>query len=85
MSDSNGKAATRETSRFPGKIFGVLLVVVAVAALAADLFIDHHGKFGIDGTIGFYAWFGALSAIVFAAVGWIVGQVFGRADDYYDR
>lgn len=85
MSERTSTEATRKTSRFPGKIFGVLLLVVAAASLAADAMIDHHGKFGIDGTIGFYAWFGALSAIVFAALGWVVGQVLGRADGYYDR
>ncbi len=85
MSDSTRNAAGRETRRFPGKVFGGILLVVAVASLAADLLIDHHGKFGIDGTIGFYAWFGALSCIGFAAVAWLVGQVLGRPDDYYDR
>jgi hypothetical protein len=71
--------------RFPGKLLGGALVALAVASLAADLFIDHHGKFGVDGTIGFYAWFGALSAIVFAAAAYVLGTVLGRPGDTYDR
>lgn len=70
---------------FPGKLLGGGLVALAVASLAADLFIDHHGKFGVDGTIGFYAWFGALSAVVFAAGAWVLGAVLGRPGDPYDR
>ena len=75
----------RTQVRFPGKLFGGVLVGLAVAALAAGFFIDHHGKFGIDGTIGFYAWYGALSAVVFAAAAFILGVVAGRPDDHHDR
>ncbi len=81
------KATRPETSaaRFPGRLLGGGLVVLAVASLAADLLIDHHGKFGVDGTIGFYAWYGALSALGFAAGAWVLGAVLGRPDDHYDR
>lgn len=72
-------------AHFPGKLLGGGLVALAVASLAADLFIDHHGKFGVDGTIGFYAWFGALSALVFAAGAFVLGRILGRAADTYDR
>lgn len=75
----------RSAARFPGRLFGGGLVVLAAASLAADFFIDHHGKFGVDGTIGFYAWYGALSALVVAAGAWILGTVLGRPDDHYDR
>ena len=85
MTDSARTASERDKTRFPGKVFGAILLVIAVASLVADLFIDHHGKFGIDGTIGFYAWFGALSCVVFAGLAWVLGQVLGRPGDYYDR
>lgn len=71
----------RTGARFPGKLLGGVLAALAVSSLAADFFIDHHGKFGVDGTIGFYAWYGALSALVFAAAAYVLGVVAGRPDD----
>lgn len=59
---------------------------IAVCALlvAADLFIHHHGRFGIDGTFGFGAWFGFAAgvAIVFFAKAFSV--LVKRKDTYYD-
>lgn len=72
-------------ARFPGKLLGGALVTLAVVSLAADFFVDHHGKFGVDGTIGFYAWFGLLSAVVLAAGAFLLGVVLGRPGDTYDR
>ncbi len=42
---------------------GAILIVLVVA----DLFVDHHPAFGIDGTPAFAAWFGLLAAA--AAIG----------------
>lgn len=85
MAEPKQTGPERSTTGFPGKVLGGGLAVLAVASLAADLFIDHHGKFGIDGTIGFYAWFGALSALVFAAGAFVLGRILGRPADTYDR
>ena len=85
MPEPNATGPERSAARFPGKLFGGGLVVLAVASLVADFFIDHHGKFGVDGTIGFYAWYGALSALAFAAGAWVLGIVLGRPGDTYDR
>ncbi|MBN9022369.1 MAG: hypothetical protein J0H08_09830 [Rhizobiales bacterium] len=85
MSDSAKNDARRETSRFPGRVFGGVLAGVAVATLVADLLIERHGKFGIDGTVGFYAWFGVAGCVAFAAVAVLLGWLLGRPEDYYDR
>jgi hypothetical protein len=65
----------------------VLIVLLAVLALlvVADSFVTHHASFGIDGTPGFAAWFGLVSAAiaVLAAYGWglLMRRPGGRADD----
>jgi len=68
-----------------GRTAGIALAVVAAGSLAADVFIAHHGAPGIAGTVGFHAWFGVVSCLVFAAGAWLLGIVLGRTDDYYDR
>ena len=65
----------------------VLIVLLAILALliGADFFVTHHASFGIDGTPGFAAWFGLVSAAiaVVSAYGWglLMRRPGERADD----
>jgi len=64
----------------------ILLALVALLALlvVADSFVTHHASFGIDGTPGFAAWFGLLSAAgaVVIAYGW--GRLMRRPGERVD-
>lgn len=70
----------------PATIRGLWVAFVAVlaATVLADLVFAPHGEFGVDGTIGFYAWYGFLScvALIFGALG--LGFWLKRRDDFYD-
>jgi hypothetical protein len=63
----------------------IAFIVILAVTVLADFVIKPHGEFGIDGTIGFYAWYGFLSCVVliFASLG--LGRLLKRPDDYYDR
>lgn len=65
-------------------IWIVSLTVLALTVLA-DLFISHHPHFGIDGTIGFAAWFGFVACVVLIVVAKSLGAILKRSDTYYDR
>jgi len=67
------------------RLLWVIFVVILAATVLADLFIDHHATFGIDGTIGFYAWYGFLSCVVLVFLSLALGLFLKRPDDYYDR
>lgn len=58
---------------------GVLALVVL-----ADLVVEHHPHFGIDGTFGFGAWFGFASCVVLVLGSKALGFLLKRADTYYD-
>jgi hypothetical protein len=66
------------------RLLWIGFVVVLAATLVPDLFMDHHGEFALDGTIGFGAWFGFVScvALVFGSI-WL-GRILKRRDSYYD-
>jgi hypothetical protein len=80
--DSHGQAASRFASA--GTVW-VVFGLIAAATLAADLVIEHHGKFGVDGTIGFYAWYGILVAVGLVVLVRLTGVFLARPEDYYDR
>jgi hypothetical protein len=69
----------------PRTVRRLWLVFIAVLALTivADFFVDHHGVFGIDGSVGFYAWYGFLSCVVLVVGAKALGVILNRSDSYY--
>ena len=67
------------------RLLWIGFIAVLAATLVPDFFMDHHGAFALDGTIGFGAWFGFAScvALVFGSV-WL-GRILKRRDSYYDN
>lgn len=70
----------------PTTIRGLWIVFICVLAglVLADLFVDHHGKFVVDGTFGFSAWYGFLSCLVLVVFAKGLGVILKRRDDYYE-
>ncbi len=70
----------------PESIRLIWIISLAVLALTvlADLFIEHHPHFGIDGTFGFAAWFGFVACVVLIAAAKLMGALLKRSDTYYD-
>ena len=69
----------------PRTIRWLWIVSLAVLALTvlADFVFTPKDHFGIDGTIGFYAWFGFASCVALVVGARVLGMIFKRPDDYY--
>lgn len=68
----------------------LLLVTILLLALIPEFFVHHHPHFAaagftLDGSFGFYAWYGFLSCAGMVAVAKIVGIFLKRKDTYYDE
>ncbi len=61
----------------------VFIVVLALTVLA-ELAIDRHGYFGIDGTLGFNAWYGLVTCVAMIVVAKVCGVLLKRRDTYYE-
>jgi len=59
---------------------------VAVLALLVlgDVWVHGHPSFRIDGTFGFYAWFGLISCAAMVIFAKLLGAFLKRRDTYYD-
>ena len=66
------------------RLWALFIVVLALTVLA-DLAIEHHPYFGVDGTIGFGAWFGFASCVALVLVAKALGALLKRPDSCYDR
>lgn len=67
------------------RLLWATLVVILGLTLIPDLFMEHHSDFGMDGTIGFGAWFGFASCVVLVFGSLAYGRILKRRDSYYDR
>jgi hypothetical protein len=63
----------------------IVFIVVLTATVLADLAVEHHPMFGIDGTFGFGAWYGFASCVALIVFAKALGVVLKRPDSYYDR
>ncbi len=59
---------------------------LAVLALlvAAERQVPPHPNFDIDGTFGFYAWYGFAACVAMIVGAKALGFILGRKDTYYD-
>lgn len=62
----------------------IALYAILAASVLLQLFFHVHGKYGIDGTFGFNAWFGMGTCVLMVVAAKAVGVLIGRKDTYYD-
>jgi len=62
-------------------IFGLAILATLVVG---DLFLVPHPYFGVDGTFGFFAWYGLVTCIAMVIVAKFLGRFLSRKDTYYD-
>ncbi len=67
------------------KSLWIAFAIVLALTVLADLAVEHHPHFGIDGTFGFGAWFGFASCVFLVAFAKALGAIMKRPDSYYDR
>ena len=68
----------------------VMQIAILVLALLPEFFIHHHlyfeeQGFVLDGSFGFYAWYGFITCAGMVAVAKILGIFLKRKDTYYDE
>jgi hypothetical protein len=61
----------------------IVFALVLAATVLADLFVEHHAYFGLDGTFGFGAWFGFVSCVALIVFARALGALLKRPDTYY--
>ena len=61
----------------------VVFAVVLAGLVLGDLLIHGHPGFGIDGTFGFYAWYGLGTCVAMVLFAKGLGVFLKRRDDYY--
>ena len=58
-------------------------VAVLIALVLLDLVVTHYRYFAIDGTIGFFAWFGALACFALIGLAYVVASLLRAPEGTY--
>ncbi|MCK5296039.1 MAG: hypothetical protein KAJ75_04040 [Alphaproteobacteria bacterium] len=58
--------------------------IVLATLILCDFLIHGHSYFGIDGTFGFYSWFGLIAGIAMILLSKTKAFIIKREDNYYD-
>jgi len=68
----------------------VIQILLLVLAVLPEFFLHHHphfeeSGFTLDGSFGFYAWYGFLTCTGMVALAKVLGIFLKRKDTYYDE
>jgi hypothetical protein len=66
------------------RVLWIGFIVVLALTLVPDFFIHPHTYFGVEGTFGFFGWYGFLTCAAMVVVAKVLGIFLKRTDTYYD-
>jgi hypothetical protein len=66
------------------RLLWVAFAIVLAVTVAAELFVDMHGEFGLDASFGFNAWYGFVACIGLVLAAKLLGELVKRRDSYYE-
>lgn len=67
------------------RILWVVFLAILAATVLAGLFVHGHVTFGIEGTFGFFAWYGFATCVAMVVGAKVLGIFLKREDTYYDE
>ncbi len=65
------------------RLLWVWFSIVLAGLVLADIFVHGHPSFGLEGTFGFYAWYGLGTCAAMVIVAKLLGIWLKRPDTYY--
>lgn len=63
----------------------IVSLIILALTVVPDFFLPTYEHFGIDGTFGFYAWYGFITCTAMVFIAKLLGLFLKRKDDYYDH
>lgn len=66
------------------RLLWIWFSIVLAGLVLADTFVHAHSSFGLEGTFGFYAWYGLATCMAMVIIAKLLGVLLKRPDTYYD-
>lgn len=62
----------------------IVFIAVLVLTVVAGFFVHQHESFGIEDSVGFFAWYGFITCVGMVVFAKLLGVFLKRPEDYYD-
>lgn len=59
-------------------------IVILILTVLAGLFVHQHESFGIEDSVGFFAWYGFVTCVGMVVFAKLLGVILKRPENYYD-
>tara|TARA_Y100001935_G_scaffold253361_1_gene259369 strand:+ start:1276 stop:1536 length:261 start_codon:yes stop_codon:yes gene_type:complete len=73
------------TKKITIKFTWIIFFIMLILTLLMNFFVQQYNFFWIDGTFGFYAWYGFLVCVGLVLFSKILSMLISRPDDYYSE
>jgi hypothetical protein len=67
------------------RLLWIGFILILLITVFPDFFIHQHADFGVEGSFGFYAWYGFFTCVAMIIGAKILGIFLKRKDTYYDQ
>ncbi|MEK9673804.1 MAG: hypothetical protein VW268_15090 [Rhodospirillaceae bacterium] len=86
MSDTSGKHGDKHWLVQPDTIRKLWIggIALLIVVTLFDIWVHKHVHFGIEGSFGFYSWYGFATCAAMVAIAKGLGFILKREDTYYD-
>jgi len=62
----------------------IIFIVILIVTVVAGFFVHQHESFGIEDSVGFFAWYGFITCVGMVVFAKLIGVFLKRPEDYYD-
>jgi RsiW-degrading membrane proteinase PrsW (M82 family) len=62
----------------------IIFIVILIVTVVAGFFVHQHDHFGIEDSVGFFAWYGFITCVGMVVFAKLLGVFLKRPEDYYD-
>ena len=62
----------------------MFFIAILTITVVAGLFVHQHESFGIEDSVGFFAWYGFITCVGMVVFAKLIGVFLKRPEDYYD-
>lgn len=66
------------------RILWMLFIAVLIGTVIAGFFVHQHESFGIEDSVGFFAWYGFITCVGMVFFAKLLGFFLKRPENYYD-
>ena len=63
----------------------IIYIAILIVTVIGSFFVHQHEPFGVEDSLGFFAWYGFISCVAMVIFAKLLGFILKRPENYYDN